>query len=131
VKQIAVFILIILVAAQTFSKWLIVLEYKVNQDYIAKNLCKNRNKPKLHCNGKCQLAKKLAEDQKENAPDNSQGKLKFTEVIFYLDQTLQHSRLLENVTCMCRHRYQDKKYTAPSYSIFHPPLNSSLILSQA
>jgi hypothetical protein len=124
VKQVAVFILIFLVAAQTFSKWLIVLEYKVNQDYIAKNLCENRNKPKLHCNGKCQLAKKLTEDQKENAPDNNQGKLKFAEVIFYLDQSLQHLSLLENVACPYHNRYFDKKYTAPYYSIFHPPLYS-------
>ena len=31
----------------------IVTWYEVNKDYIAKNLCINRNKPELKCCGKC------------------------------------------------------------------------------
>lgn len=35
------------------------INYKVNKDFIAKNLCENRNKPGKHCNGKCYLAKEI------------------------------------------------------------------------
>ena len=35
------------------------VDYAINKDYIAKNLCENRAKPKLHCNGKCHLMKQL------------------------------------------------------------------------
>lgn len=31
----------------------------MNKEYIAKNLCENRNRPKSHCNGKCHLMKLL------------------------------------------------------------------------
>ncbi|REA60199.1 hypothetical protein DSL64_15735 [Dyadobacter luteus] len=40
---------------------LVCLDYEVRKEYIAKSLCVNRDKPKLKCNGKCYLAKKLAE----------------------------------------------------------------------
>lgn len=35
-------------------------EYAVNYDYISQVLCINKNKPDLHCNGKCYLGKELA-----------------------------------------------------------------------
>lgn len=42
------------------------VEYAINYDYIAKVLCINKDKPKLSCNGKCQLMKKLKEQQEED-----------------------------------------------------------------
>ena len=44
---------------------LVCLDYEMRKDYIAKTLCVNRNKPKLNCNGKCYLAKKLAQAEKQ------------------------------------------------------------------
>ncbi|RAJ05167.1 hypothetical protein LX64_02321 [Chitinophaga skermanii] len=38
---------------------LLLLEYNLNQAYIAANLCENKNKPQMHCNGKCHLKKQL------------------------------------------------------------------------
>jgi hypothetical protein len=62
-KGIATVILLLLFTVQTFSKWMWVLDYNLNQAYIAKNLCINKARPKLHCNGHCQLRKKMAEDE--------------------------------------------------------------------
>ncbi|MCC9063716.1 hypothetical protein [Flavobacterium piscisymbiosum] len=31
----------------------------MNKEYIVANLCENRKKPEMHCNGKCFLEKKL------------------------------------------------------------------------
>lgn len=39
--------------------------FEMNRDYISQVLCVNRAKPKLHCNGKCYLAKKLKESEKQ------------------------------------------------------------------
>jgi len=36
------------------------VEYAVNKDYIVKNLCINRDKPKSCCEGKCHLKKELS-----------------------------------------------------------------------
>lgn len=35
--------------------------YLTNKEYVAKNLCENKEKPQLKCNGKCHLAKRLQE----------------------------------------------------------------------
>ena len=62
-KYIFTITLFIAVAAQTFSKWFIVLSYEINKDYIAKNLCVNRAVPGSCCKGKCYLHKELAADE--------------------------------------------------------------------
>ncbi|MBP4140542.1 hypothetical protein J3S90_01855 [Flavobacterium sp. P4023] len=48
-----------------------VLEYVVNYDYISKVLCINKDKPMMHCNGKCHLMKELAK-----ASESEKGKEK-------------------------------------------------------
>ncbi len=47
------------------------LEYKFNYNYIIRNLCVERNKPKNTCQGKCHLKQNLNnnEDDKENSTD--------------------------------------------------------------
>lgn len=41
------------------------VEYLVNQDYIAEFLCINKDRPQLNCDGKCYLAKKLNEQDEK------------------------------------------------------------------
>jgi hypothetical protein len=44
----------------------IIFSFKINQDYIAKVLCINRDKPERQCNGKCVLMQRIkAEEEKE------------------------------------------------------------------
>jgi len=48
------------------------IEYALNKDYIVKNLCINRDKPKSCCAGKCHLKKELAKnDTSENEGKNN------------------------------------------------------------
>lgn len=65
------FILILSIAFQPVAKLLTVAWYQVNKTYIAKNLCENRSKPKMHCNGKCQLRKKLQQLEQEHSKQSS------------------------------------------------------------
>ncbi|WP_228451288.1 hypothetical protein [Chryseobacterium sp. ON_d1] len=44
------------------------MEYAVNYDYIVKVLCINKDRPEIHCNGKCYLSKELA---KTSDPESS------------------------------------------------------------
>ena len=37
------------------------VSFKLNQNFIARELCVNRNKPEMHYNSMCFLAKKIAE----------------------------------------------------------------------
>ena len=36
-----------------------IINYVINIESITKNYCVNKDKPQLHCNGNCQLSKKL------------------------------------------------------------------------
>ncbi len=65
-KQLATALLLLAFILQTFSRVVIVLDFYANRDFIAKNLCENRNRPKMNCCGKCLLSKQLKqEDNKE------------------------------------------------------------------
>jgi hypothetical protein len=64
-KQTAALLLGIVFLAQSFSRYLVVVDYCVNTDAYARN-CVNKDKPMMHCNGKCQLCKKM--EQQDN-PD--------------------------------------------------------------
>ncbi len=52
------FIVLVLVCKPA-APW---LDYALNRDKIAQTLCVNKDKPQLHCNGKCYLGKSLADD---------------------------------------------------------------------
>src|ERR1039458_1757492 len=73
---------------QTFSQVVIVAEYYANKDYIAKNLCENRDKPQLHCEGKCCLKKKLAKEGKDQAPSPRNQKNQRVIVLFCADNNI-------------------------------------------
>lgn len=57
------------VLMHTFSQAIIVADYLVNTELITKVFCVNKEKPKMHCNGKCHLAKQLKKDE-EKKSDN-------------------------------------------------------------
>src|ERR1700739_316282 len=63
-KLIAI-LLIFCIISSGFSRFFIYAGFELNKNYIAAKLCENRNKPWLHCNGRCYLMKKIkaAEDK--------------------------------------------------------------------
>jgi hypothetical protein len=69
----AIFLLLSLVTAN-FSRYMVYAGFELNKNYIAANLCENRDKPWLHCNGKCYFMKKIKQaednDKKQTAKDN-------------------------------------------------------------
>ena len=69
-KNILVYFMAVLVCLPLFSKVTVVLAWKINQKYIIENLCVNKTKPVLKCNGKCHLMSKL-NDTKEDLFDSN------------------------------------------------------------
>lgn len=114
--------MVLLVLFQAFSKWVIMAEYTINQEYIAKNLCENKARPRLHCNGKCQLMKKLAEEEKQNSSNSNTGSnVKMSDILFTHEiQTLCITNLPEEKT-MFNSELILSKSSAHLSSIFHPP----------
>lgn len=105
---------------QSASKLLIMADYEMNKEFIAKNLCENKEKPKSTCNGKCHLAKELKkQDKKENQTSNSQ-KEKY-ENQFYSEvkkSDVINTDLTNNQLAVL---YQFTNYANYLDSIFQPP----------
>lgn len=71
-RTVAIFILIAGIMLQPFSSVLVLMEYELNKDFIISRLCVNRDKPAMHCNGKCHLQKQMAASE-EKEQTNSGG----------------------------------------------------------
>ncbi len=75
----------LLILLQAFSKvWVIVL-FKANQDYIARELCVNRYKPEVLCSGKCVLTKNLKADEEQKGKPVPKQSKEQTETAYCLE----------------------------------------------
>ena len=57
------------------------IDYAINKDYIANNLCSNKNKPKMKCNGKCHLMKEMAKNSENDKDSSQKTTIKLVEII--------------------------------------------------
>jgi len=120
-RHITAFIFLAAFLAQTFSKSFVMADYYTNTSKYAKN-CVNKARPKLHCNGKCQMMKKLQQEEKkdqENPERKSENKNEialssksfFTSVPTYCINFIK--RLYPTLN--------SPKVTDRSFEVFHPP----------
>ena len=79
-------ILLIVMAAYLIIPALPVIDYLVNKDYIAKNLCVNKDNPKSCCKGKCHMVKQLQKTNQnpEKDPKNTGNRIQFNELDQYI-----------------------------------------------
>jgi phosphoribosylformylglycinamidine (FGAM) synthase-like amidotransferase family enzyme len=92
----------------------------VNKEYIATHLCENKNKPMLHCNGKCHLQKQLAAaEKKEKSPFSQNTKDKF-ELQYFSENTVSVKTLFAEET-KANSVYSFSIPNTSLKSIFHPP----------
>jgi GMP synthase PP-ATPase subunit len=59
-RWLAILLLAALISSN-FSRVFVYAGFEANQNYIAKVLCVNKERPLMHCNGHCYLMKKLKE----------------------------------------------------------------------
>ena len=101
------------------------LEYVINYDYIVKELCENKEKPALKCNGKCHLAKQLAkaaEDEKSTSSDKKQNVKQEIEIMFCLEfKSITFTKNAVFTTKNIDSDYQNLYASTAIQSIFHPP----------
>lgn len=116
-------LLMISLGFQSLVKLGIVTWYQVNKDYVAKNLCENRDKPQLKCCGKCYLRKQLNKANGSNETNRTlPNKTEKTETVdFIVAQKIMLARVFypdahtynPSVTTFCETQFVT--------SIFHPP----------
>lgn len=64
-KSILSLILLFSFLMVNLSSSVILANYEINKKEITQKYCINKDKPQMHCCGKCQLRKKLAEQQEQ------------------------------------------------------------------
>jgi hypothetical protein len=84
-KFISISILFICLLSATFSKWILIAAYELNQQYISKELCINKTNPSAHCNGHCYLNKQLNNEEKPASPFNTNSSEKFDIQLFCVE----------------------------------------------
>ncbi len=109
---------------QVLVKVAIIGWYELNKDYIAKNLCENRDKPQMKCCGKCYLRKQLkkAEDGTDANGKQAPGKnIKIELAEFVVPQRIS----IPSFYTAAAHHYnpimQHMHGFDPLVNIFHPP----------
>ncbi|WP_428665057.1 hypothetical protein [Runella sp.] len=70
-RHISLFLLL-LISLKTLVVPFIYLDFELRKEYIIHNLCENRFKTQLHCDGKCYLAKQLHKVAEGHARDEAQ-----------------------------------------------------------
>ena len=125
-KKILVILLTLLVFIQPLSKVWIFVSFKINQDYIAKNLCENRAKPILKCNGKCQLMKKLKQADKDEEKQTPQTIKEKLEVLYCHNQAnFNVSQKLDfEIKKQSFFGYKFQNYSSYQSIIFRPPISN-------
>jgi hypothetical protein len=66
VKKITAISFAFLMLALAAKDFVMLAAFKINQEYIAKSLCINQDKPEMHCKGKCYLKKKISENKEKD-----------------------------------------------------------------
>lgn len=100
-----------------------VIEYIVNYDYISKVLCVNKDKPMLHCNGKCHLMKELAKASENEKPisDKKMATQEF-EVLFIENiKSFEVKPRFYVVIEKIFDDYSNLYFHLNSCTVFHPP----------
>ena len=120
-KKIVAICVLLGILLQTFNQVVIVAQYYANKDYIAKNLCENRDKPMMHCDGKCCLKKKLAKEAKDQAPSPRNQKSEQVVTLFYSDNHFDLKTYFPIVLQTTYPSYNDLETASFHYSVFHPP----------
>ena len=121
-RVVAIWLLVVL-NMSLFSKWGVVAYYHVNKAYIARVLCENRDKPQLHCDGQCYLAKKLQAAEEQERKSTAERLEKLPELVLYCAEILPcfTSYPLPPQKQPATPHYQGSLFRSPIADIFHPP----------
>ena len=117
-------LLVILTLLMFLKPILPVLEYVVNYHYIVNELCENKLKPELKCNGKCHLTKELAKASEGNSDNSSDKKITFeqTEIVFFLEiKPIEIRQIYFLNKTSIGNNYSNLYFHLNDCAFFHPP----------
>ncbi|HYK75456.1 MAG TPA: hypothetical protein VEV16_00635 [Daejeonella sp.] len=111
--------LICTVISSNLTSFMVFAMFKLNQSYIIRELCENRAKPAMQCNGKCYLKKKLKQAEQNEQKQEQQVRKNFMQEGFVQEKKeFKFSHILLDIL----HLPPGQLYSFQTPSlIFHPP----------
>jgi hypothetical protein len=119
-RQITAIILLTAFLAQTFTGSLIRLDYYLNTSAYAKD-CINKARPKMHCNGNCQVMKKIREEEKKEQ-EHTERKFENKETVLFSKSF--YATIIGRSSIIISTAYyikDDVRQLQMPRSCFHPP----------
>lgn len=121
-KFISATILILLLFSQTFSVLFVEISFSLNKKYIANNLCENRYRPQLHCNGNCIFMKKITQEEKQDRNNSPVVKLDVSTVVISSKSFFAGTPAMVSIPVISLdYVHNCGKIADRSISVFHPP----------
>ncbi|MBK0383998.1 hypothetical protein I5M32_13600 [Pedobacter sp. SD-b] len=119
IKKVSCILLIVLISLSSFTRLFYFAGYELNKNYIAKELCINKDKPEMHCNGKCFLNRKIAEAEKQQQSQERKTQKDLTQQIMLIATfKINFYSLEKDIIESC---YQNNYKFIKSTSFYHPP----------
>ncbi len=122
-KQLIALLLVLSIAWNILAEAAVYISFKINQDYIAKNLCINRDNPESDCHGCCQLKKEIQEQQ-ESREETPQTESKKSEILYF-----SHENTFNSPVAKFENKFVLPSFESYAYSsvdkIFRPPKTAS------
>ena len=98
---------------------MIVVHYEINKKEITEKYCVNKDKPQLHCCGKCLLKKKLAEqEEQKKSPACPEVK---TDIVLYFSHTIYFSDPNKNTSVTLITADRNLHSLVEDKGLFRPP----------
>lgn len=119
IRRLFAILLICSLFAENISRLLVTAAFEFNRPYIAEYFCVNKDKPLLHCDGKCYLAKKLKEaEEKEKHSEKESVKVSYQPA-----SIVETTVFTFPVSLTEKYQSVDLPFLLPSRParIFHPP----------
>jgi hypothetical protein len=106
---------------QSFSYILIWVNYTLNEDYIAKNLCENKFRPKMKCHGKCHMMKMMKAQEKNDNKGLPESK-NIKQIVLYSTPCKAFAFAKIEDTTNNSGLYITGRSSTHKTAVFHPPL---------
>ncbi len=72
------------------------IEYEINKEYIVNNLCENRDKPMMNCQGKCYLKKQVKKAQQQEKKHFPFITSENTLLFYFLPNNIEEINIFKN-----------------------------------
>ncbi len=121
-KKIVVSIFIIMYLMVLMKPYVPLISYAVKKDYIANTLCENKDKPMMHCDGKCHLSKEIKKAASEES--KSQNTTRIIQEDYSVVCLETSTNLFDNISSDITdaNTFYLNNYSFQNFSFtFHPP----------